>query len=108
MQYDRGDVAYGADPFKGADAARPWLVINTDDHPFQGDQYIAITLTTKTWHDDRITLDEDDWIKGGTPEESHVVPWSVSSIDHDDLDFWQGRLRSAVVDRSVDALTRYL
>jgi mRNA interferase MazF len=108
VQYERGDVAYGADPFKGVDAARPWLIISTDTHPFHGDQYIATTLTTKTWYDQRISPDESDWIEGGTPEESSVVPWNISSIDHDDLDFWQGRLRSSVVDEAVDSHTRYL
>lgn len=108
MQYERGDVAYGVDPFKGADAARPWLVISTEEHPFHGEQYIAVTLTTKTWYGERISLDETDWTEGGTPKESSIVPWSVTSIDHDDLDFWQGRLRSAVVDEAVDSLTQYL
>ncbi len=108
MRYERGDVAYGVDPFKGTDAARPWLIISTDLHPFHGEQYIAVTLTTKTWYDERIALSKRDWIEGGTPNESSIVPWSVISIDHADLDFWQGRLRSSVVDDAVDSLTQYL
>lgn len=108
MQYERRDVVYGADPFKGADAARPWLVVNTDEHPFHGEQYIALTLTTKTWYDQRIALDESDWVKDSAPEESSIVPWSVTSLDHDDLDFWQGRLRSSVVDEAIGSLTQYL
>lgn len=38
--YEPGDVVYGMDPFKGAGAARPWLVVsNHEGRPFHGDQY---------------------------------------------------------------------
>lgn len=47
--YQRGDVVYGADPYKGDDAARPWLVLsNHEGRPFHGEQYITLSLTTKT------------------------------------------------------------
>ena len=48
--FERGDVVYGADPFKGTGAGRPWLVLpNNEGHPFHGEQYIALTLTSKSW-----------------------------------------------------------
>lgn len=34
----RCDVCYGADPFEGADYARPWVIISNESHPFQGEQ----------------------------------------------------------------------
>jgi len=40
--FERGDVVYGDDPFKGEEDARPWLILsNHEGHPFHGDQYIA-------------------------------------------------------------------
>jgi len=103
--FERGDVVYGVDPFKGAAAARPWLVIsNHEGRPFHGDQYITLTLTTKSWLDGLVDIDADQWLRGGTPDESRIVPWGVQSIAHDDIDFWQGRLTDALVDDAVDAL----
>ena len=48
--FKRGDVVYGEDPFKGAGDSRPWLILsNHEGRPFHGEQYIALTLTTKSW-----------------------------------------------------------
>lgn len=107
--YEPGDVVYGADPFKGADAARPWLVVtNHKGQPFHGEQYVALTLTTKTWHDGFIELEPEDWVEGGAPERSHVVPWGVQSIDREDVEFWQGRLADDLVHEAVSSLVECL
>jgi len=36
--------------------------------------------------------------------DSRIVPWGVQSIDHEDIDFWQGRLDSDLVDEAVAEL----
>jgi hypothetical protein len=42
--FERGDVVYGDDPFKGEEDARPWLILsNHEGRPFYGEQYIAVT-----------------------------------------------------------------
>ena len=102
---ERGDVVYGNDPFKGEGAGRPWLILsNHEGRPFHGDQYIAVTLTTKSWMDGLIDTPEESWNRGGTPVESRIVPWGVQSIDRADIDSWQGRLGGDIVDRTVAAL----
>ncbi|WP_135366334.1 type II toxin-antitoxin system PemK/MazF family toxin [Halosimplex halophilum] len=107
--FERGDVVYGADPFKGEEAARPWLVTsNHEGRPFHGEQYIALTLTTKSWLDGLVEIPDDAWVRGGTPGESRIVPWGVQSIDRADIDFWQGRLEPSVVDSAVAALVEEL
>ena len=68
MKYDRGDVVFGADPFDNDKDARPWLIISDDSHPFYGEQYVSLTLTSKMWYDDGFELCDDDWIRGGMPE----------------------------------------
>jgi len=103
--FERGDVVYGDDPFKGEEAARPWLVLsNHEGRPFHGEQYIAVTLTSKSWMEGLITIPEESWLRGGTPDESRIVPWGVQSIDSEDIDFWQGRLESDIVDEASTAL----
>jgi mRNA interferase MazF len=107
--FQRGDVVYGDDPYKGEEDARPWLVLsNHEGRPFHGEQYIALTLTTKSWMDGLIAIPEESWLRGGTPDESRIVPWSVQSIDHEDIDFWQGRLDSRLVDKAVTTLIEEL
>lgn len=103
--FERGDVVYGDDPFKGDEAARPWLVVsNHEGRPFYGEQYTAVTLTPQSWMDGLIAIPEESWLRGGTPHESRIVPWGVQSIDHEDIDFWQGRLDGDLVDEAVAAL----
>jgi len=69
--FERGDVVYGDDPFKGEEDARPWLILsNHEGHPFHGDQYIALTLTSKSWMDGLIEAPEESWVRGGTPDKS--------------------------------------
>lgn len=103
--YDRCDVVFGADPFKGDEAARPWLVVsNHEGRPFYGDQYLALTLTTKSWLDDLVAIPADAWVRGGTPEQSRIVPWGVQSLAHSDVDTWQGRIQERVVEDAVSAL----
>lgn len=107
--YEPGDVVYGNDPYKGADASRPWLVIsNHEDRPFHGDQYIALTLTTKFWMEGLLAIDTGEWVRGGTPDHSHIVPWGVQSLGRDDIDYWQGRVAEPLVGEAIEALVRYV
>jgi mRNA-degrading endonuclease toxin of MazEF toxin-antitoxin module len=107
--FERGDVVYGDDPFKGEEDARPWLILsNHAGRPFHGEQYIALTLTSKSWIDGLIEIPETNWVRGGTPDNSRIVPWGVQSIAQEDIDFWQGRLDSDLVDQAVAALVEEL
>lgn len=107
--FERGDAVFGDDPFKGAGWGRPWLIIsNHDGKPFHGEQYIALTLTTKSWLDGLIDIPETAWVKGGTPAESRIVPWGVQSLAHDDIDHWQGQLAAPIVDQATEALIHEL
>ena len=82
--FERGDVVYGDDLFKGEEDARPWLILsNHEGRPFHGDQYIALTLTSKSWMDGLIDIPEERWLRGGMPDESRIVPWGVQSIADD-------------------------
>ena len=72
--------------------------------PFHGEQYIALTLTSKSWLDGLIEIPETGWIRGGTPDDSRIVPWAVQSIAREDIDFWQGRLDGTLVEEAVAAL----
>jgi len=103
-----GDVVYGVDPYKRGESGRPWLIIeNHEGRPFHGEQYIALSLTTRTWMDGLVNIDDDDWIRGGTPDESRIIPWGVQSFASEDIDFWQGRLTEQRLTDALEALIAY-
>ena len=107
MSYQRGDVVWGPDPFKSGENPRPWLILNNDSHPFGGEEYITVTLTT-TPHDKGTPIAEDDWVEGGMPRQSYASPWAVASPKHAALVRRQGCLDESFVRTVVDALETYL
>jgi len=58
--------------------------------------------------DGLIDIPRESWLRGGVPNVSRIVPWGVQSIDHDDIDFWQGRLDGDLVNEAVVALVEEL
>ncbi|KDE57495.1 growth inhibitor [Halostagnicola sp. A56] len=109
MTLDRGTIVLADDPFKGDGASRPWLVIGTDETPFHAEQHIALTLSTKTWYDERVPIDDDDdIIDGGLPKDSSILPWAVASVDATRIDRELGTLKEPLVDNVVRQLGSYI
>ena len=69
MTVSRGDVRWGPAPHKSGPAYRPWLVMNTDDHPFAAEESIVVGLTT-TAHDFGILVPDEAWSDGGSNVQS--------------------------------------
>jgi len=108
MSLVRGTILYGDDPFKGNAASRPWVVISSPTMPFHGEQYIVLTLTTKTWYEDRIPIDDADIVGGGLPDHSAVLPWAVSSLNPEHINRELAVLDEGVVNDACNALGEYL
>lgn len=108
VEYERGDIVEAGDPFNEAQPTRPFVVVNTSAHPFHGDQFIALTLTTRTWYDETIPLTESDFVDGSLPRRSFIVPWGISSPQKDDVETYLGRLSPETVDRAVEATFEYV
>jgi mRNA-degrading endonuclease toxin of MazEF toxin-antitoxin module len=101
-------VVWSDDPFKDdPTAARPWLVVNNETHPFGDRQHMTVALTT-SGHDAALPVRDGDWVDGGTPERSYVLPWAVHSPQRDDIDRRQGRLEPSFVGRVVEELVSYI
>lgn len=104
----RGDVVRSSDPFKtGTDVQRPWLIVNTQEHPFADEQFIAVAISTSQY-DQSIRITEDAWEIGGVPEDSFLSPWSIHSPRIEDLIAWQGRLTEDFLDRTAAEIRRYV
>jgi hypothetical protein len=69
---------------------------------------IVMTLTTRTWHDERIPLDEEDYVHRRAPEDSSVVPHSVASVKPSLMTDYICRVRDKPLDEAVRTLVEYL
>lgn len=106
---ERGHVVLAPDPFKSDDdATRPWVVVNDERHPFDKQQYVVMGLTTQTWYDERIPLDEGDFRHRSAPRDSSVVPHAVASLKPALMTDYVCRIRDSVLDRAVETLVEYL
>lgn len=105
----RGHVVLAPDPFNADDdATRPWVVINTREHPFDQQQYVVMGLTTRTWYDDRILLSSADYRHRHAPRDSSIVPHAVASVGPELMTDYVCRIRGDPLDRAVERLTEYL
>jgi hypothetical protein len=105
----RGHVVLAPDPFKtDDDASRPWVVVNTERHPFDQQQYVVMGMTTRTWYDERIPLTEADYRHRQAPQNSSIVPHAVGSVGPASLTDYVCRIRNEPIDRAVEFLTEYL
>lgn len=108
MQFRRGDVVRSSDPFKlGIDRQRPWLILNTDEHPFAAEQYIAMAISTKEYPPSLELVDEV-WEEGGVPERSFVSPWAIHSPRLEDIEIWQGCVVPEFVEQVIEQLDTYI
>lgn len=106
---ERGHVVLAPDPFKpDGDATRPWVVVNTERHPFDKAQYVVMGLTTQTWYEQRIPLEASDYRHRSAPRDSSIVPHAVASLGPTLMTDYVCRVRDEPLDRAVETLTNYL
>lgn len=103
--FERGHVVWHDGLFRGSD--RPWLVVSDEEHPFHGEEYLVVGITT-TERDDAFELRDDDWTVGGLPRQSYVSPWFVTTIKHASISRGVGELDPSLVDEIVTEVARHL
>ena len=103
--YDRGVVVVATDPF-GSAPRRPYLIVSDDSHPFAGEQYIALGISTKEYAE---SLSLDGAFETGTLQrESFVAPWAVVSLMDDHVDRAVARVTDEFTDAAVENTTLYV
>lgn len=103
-ELERGDIIWGTDPL--SDKGRPMLVLGTPQFPNHGIQLITVLISTKTYHEESLTLRDDDYEGDPLGERSHVLPWSLVTLNSAaDVEFY---LTSLVDERTEDVATQLI
>ncbi|WP_137290871.1 PemK-like protein [Natronorubrum halophilum] len=78
-ELERGDIVWGTDPL--SDIGCPMLVLGTPRFPNHGVKLITVLISTKAYHEESLTLRDDDYEGDPLGERSHVLPWSLATLN---------------------------
>ena len=106
MPYPQSGVVIAHDPF-GAASNRPYLLLSHDRHPFHGQEYIAVVVTT-TGRENAILLESDSFEAGSLPRRSYVSPWNPVTLKEYQIDKHVATLSETIVDDVVAGLNTYI
>ena len=103
-ELERGDIVWATDPL--SEKGRPMLVLGMPRFPNHGVQLIAALISTKTYHEAALTLRDDDYEGDALGARSHVLPWSLATLNSAaDVDHY---LTSLVDDRTEDVASQVI
>jgi len=101
-ELERGDIIWATDPL--SDKGRPMLVLGTPRFPNHGIQLIAVLISTKAYHEESLTLRDDDYEGEPLGEQSHVLPWSLATLNSStEVEY---HMTSLVDERTEDVATQ--
>ena len=78
-ELERGDIVWGTDPL--SEKGRPLLLLGAPQFPDHGVQLITVLLSTKSYHEASLTLRDDEYEGEPLGEQSHVLPWSLATLN---------------------------
>ncbi|WP_255198504.1 type II toxin-antitoxin system PemK/MazF family toxin [Halorarius litoreus] len=103
-ELQRGDIVWAADPL--SEKGRPMLVLGTPQFPNHGVQLITVLISTKTYHEEALTLRDDDYAGDPLGERSYVLPWSIVTLNNAaDVEY---HLTSLVNERTNDVASQLI
>ncbi len=80
------------------------LVLGAPRLPSHGLQLVTVLISTKSYHDESLTLRDDDYEGDPLGRRSHVLPWSLATLNSaTEVEF---RMTSLTDERIEDVATR--
>lgn len=104
--YPRGAVVVAPD-LVGPRTKRPYVLVTTTAHPFYGEEYTAVPVST-TPREAAVELSGECFSEGDLPRRSFAGPWNVVTLKHAAISMHAGTLTEATVEALVDEIVRYL
>ncbi|WP_225335070.1 hypothetical protein [Halomicrobium urmianum] len=80
--------------------------MSDEAHPFAGEQYIAVGISTKEY-DESIPL-TGAIVEGALDRESVVAPWAVVSLREANIERAVARVEESVIDLAVRRMTSFV
>lgn len=105
--FQRADVVKHPAPFKNPPKHRYFLILSDQTHPFHGEEYAVVALTS-TQRPEAIEIPDSEWRFGGPPGESYASPWYVFTIKHADITNPQGSVTDSLTDTIASEAASYL
>jgi mRNA interferase MazF len=105
--FQRADVVKHPAPFKNPPTDRFFVIINDSSHPFHGQEYAVVALTSKQ-RPETIEITPSDWRFGGPSGNSYASPWYVLTIKHADITNAQGSVTASMADTIASETASYL
>jgi mRNA-degrading endonuclease toxin of MazEF toxin-antitoxin module len=103
-ELERGDIVWATDPL--SEKGRPMLVLGTPQFPNHGVQLITVLISTKTYHEESLTLRDDDYAGDPLGKRSYVLPWSLATLNSaGDVEYY---LTSLVNNRTEDVASQVI
>ena len=104
---NRGDIVWATDPL--SDKGRPMLVVGTPRFPAHGVQLITVLISTKTYHEESLTLRDEDYSGEPLGTRSHVLPWSLVTLNSATaVDYYMTSLVDARIEDVATAASDYI
>lgn len=105
--YQRADVVAHPAPFKSPPNKRYFAILSDDSHPFHGEEYAVVALTS-TKRPEAIEITDSDWRYGAPSGDSYASPWYVFTIKHADISAPQGSITDAMADTIASETATYI
>ena len=103
-ELERGDIVWASDPL--SEKGRPMRVLGTPRFPNHSTQLVTVLISTKTYHEESLTLQDNDYKGDPLGERSHVLPWSLATLTSAaDVDHY---LTALVDDRTEDVASQVI
>ena len=79
-ELERGDIVWAADPL--SENGRPILILGAPQLPNHSTQLITVLLSTKTYHEEALTLRDGDYEGDPLGERSYATLNSAADVEH--------------------------
>ena len=76
---ERGDIIWASAPL--SEKGHPMLILGAPQLPNHSTQLITVLISTKTYHEESLTLRDDDYEDSPLGDRSHVLPWSLATLN---------------------------
>jgi mRNA-degrading endonuclease toxin of MazEF toxin-antitoxin module len=106
-ELERGDIVWASDPL--SEKGRPMLVLGVPQLPNHGTQLITVLISTKAYHEKSLTLRDDDYEGDPLGERSHVLPWSLVTLNNaSDVEYYLTSLADKRIEDVASQIIGYI